>query len=648
MKKNISNKYKRNRYGKGWCRFGLIVPLTVLAFIALPLSVSAQMSSTNYSLGAGGPVPGGGFSASTNNTLYGSFPFITGGTSASSGYVLNSGGPSIAVNAYAALNLVYTNSPLEDFEKAVDTLKVAYFGGAGGAASGFFYYRLGGALSFQSAAMQAGTGDTLQYILGENLITARGLEYYITVTKGATISSIGSSASPYRIRSDLDNAGGQRPTSTAANSYRMVSLPLQVSGTNNVLTVFSDDLGTYDPTSWRLGRYNPATDAVTEYPSAPTVVPGRAYWLITRSADTYGAAGRTVFPNRTIGPAQYYTVTLDSGWNQFGNPFAFNVDWSDVRIEYNSTVLAAGDHPDSLLEDSLYRYNGSAYQTITVLEAWSGVFVLTNRAGVTLLVPFRQGSGTPKQFVDDYARPASIDYWNLNMILRSGEFADEGNFIGVRYEAEEGPDYFDYSEPPPAPGSPQLAFRIPGEENRLRRSDYRPPLADGATWFLEFSASKDHKRTLIIEDVEQIPADFKAILVLDNGRNLDVTADIEIELPVDVTTARLVIGREAYTSNEIASILPGEYELGQNYPNPFNPETNIQFALPEAGRVELEVYNVLGQKVITLVDEQLPAGYHTVIWDGTDSRGMKVASGVYFYRIEANEFNSYRKMLLLK
>ncbi len=632
--------------------YSVLIPLMkilpVMILIILPSPSFAQFSSANYSIGAGGPVSGGGYSASTNNTLYGSFPYITGGTSASSGYILNSGGPAIVVNAFTALNLVYENSPTEVFDKVRDTLKVAYFGGASGTASGYFYYRLGGASSFQSAAMQAGTGDTLQYILNESLITARGLEYYITVTKGATISSIGSSASPYRIRSNLTNAEGQRPTNTAANSYRMVSLPLQVTGTNNVLTVFSDDLGTYDPTSWRLGRYNPATDAVTEFPSAPNVVPGRAYWLITRSADTYGAAGLTVFPTRLIGPNQFFPVTLDSGWNQLGDPFAFNVDWDEVIVEYGGTALAAGDHPDSLLEDSLYRYTGTAYQTTGVLEAWGGVFIMTNRANVTLLVPFRQGSGTLKEFAFEDKQPATIDRWNINMILKSGDFADEGNFAGVRYGAEEGPDRFDYSEPPPAPGSPQLALRIPGEENRLRRSDYRPPLEDGATWFVEFSESGDHPRNLIIDDIEQIPDNYKAVLVLDNGRNFELKDNFEIELPVDVRSARLIIGREAYTSNEISSILPGEYSLSQNYPNPFNPETSIDFALPEAGKVELEIYNVLGQRVNSLVDEQMPAGYHTVTWDGTDSRGVKVASGVYFYRLSAGKFNAYRKMLLVK
>jgi hypothetical protein len=94
--------------------------------------------------------------------------------------------------------------------------------------------------------------------------------------------------------------------------------------------------------------------------------------------------------------------------------------------------------------------------------------------------------------------------------------------------------------------------------------------------------------------------------------------------------------------------LPTSYNLAQNYPNPFNPQTTISFALPEAGAVKLEVYNVLGQKVSTLVDHYLPAGHHEVVFSGDDGHGHELSSGVYFYRLHAGTFESSRKMLLLK
>ncbi|MEW5922366.1 MAG: peptidoglycan DD-metalloendopeptidase family protein [Candidatus Zixiibacteriota bacterium] len=96
----------------------------------------------------------------------------------------------------------------------------------------------------------------------------------------------------------------------------------------------------------------------------------------------------------------------------------------------------------------------------------------------------------------------------------------------------------------------------------------------------------------------------------------------------------------AYSEEQI---LPSGFSLSRNYPNPFNPTTVISFSVPEATHVRLDVYNILGQKVETLMDADQPAGEHTITWDAA-----KYASGVYFYRIQTAEVTETKKMLLLK
>jgi flagellar hook assembly protein FlgD len=93
--------------------------------------------------------------------------------------------------------------------------------------------------------------------------------------------------------------------------------------------------------------------------------------------------------------------------------------------------------------------------------------------------------------------------------------------------------------------------------------------------------------------------------------------------------------------------------MEQNYPNPFNPSTTIKYQMPEAGRVSITVYNMLGQMVKQLVDTEREAGYHTIVWNGTDRNNAMVSSGVYLYKITAqsngkNAFTSTKKMLFLK
>jgi hypothetical protein len=93
---------------------------------------------------------------------------------------------------------------------------------------------------------------------------------------------------------------------------------------------------------------------------------------------------------------------------------------------------------------------------------------------------------------------------------------------------------------------------------------------------------------------------------------------------------------------------PTIFNLSQNYPNPFNPVTNFKFSLPQASHVKIEIFNILGQKVKTLVDEDMKAGSFVVDWDGEDQRGVEVSSGIYFYRMIADDFSTVKRMVLLK
>ena len=97
------------------------------------------------------------------------------------------------------------------------------------------------------------------------------------------------------------------------------------------------------------------------------------------------------------------------------------------------------------------------------------------------------------------------------------------------------------------------------------------------------------------------------------------------------------------TRAEAGADLPAAFGLDQNYPNPFNPATNIAFQVPENSRVTLEVYDVTGRRITTLVDDNLDAGYHEVTFDGT-----RLASGVYLYRMQAGDFVQTRKLMLVK
>ena len=99
---------------------------------------------------------------------------------------------------------------------------------------------------------------------------------------------------------------------------------------------------------------------------------------------------------------------------------------------------------------------------------------------------------------------------------------------------------------------------------------------------------------------------------------------------------------------QVNTIVPVEFALEQNYPNPFNPDTKIQYSVPTQSNVEIGIYNILGQKVSSLVNSVQTAGNYSVTWNGKDSFGKSVASGVYFYQLRAGSHELVKKMMLMK
>ena len=100
---------------------------------------------------------------------------------------------------------------------------------------------------------------------------------------------------------------------------------------------------------------------------------------------------------------------------------------------------------------------------------------------------------------------------------------------------------------------------------------------------------------------------------------------------------------DALSISPITGIAPAEYSLSQNYPNPFNPYTQIDFSIKKAGRVSIKVYDMLGREVATLVDDNMQAGTYKARFDGA-----QLASGIYMYRIMAEDYTAIKKMVLLK
>jgi len=124
------------------------------------------------------------------------------------------------------------------------------------------------------------------------------------------------------------------------------------------------------------------------------------------------------------------------------------------------------------------------------------------------------------------------------------------------------------------------------------------------------------------------------------------------ELYIETTLEGSTYGDTPLTSGTAVVLTnpatPVVYELMQNYPNPFNPTTSIAFSLPQMGHINLNVYDISGRLVSTLVNGTLDGGVHNIMWNGTDSNGELVSAGVYFYALESADMVMTKKMILMK
>ncbi|MBI4720586.1 MAG: Ig-like domain-containing protein [Chitinivibrionia bacterium] len=158
----------------------------------------------------------------------------------------------------------------------------------------------------------------------------------------------------------------------------------------------------------------------------------------------------------------------------------------------------------------------------------------------------------------------------------------------------------------------------------------------GQNWLLTHSAAKQEtaEAAQAVEEIET------------SVRQQMLAAAIECPESGGVQRLRDLLGASLGVT---VDPMPDRIELYGNYPNPFNPSTTISFFLPDAALVHLEIFNLLGQSVSTLVDGRMNSGHHEVVWDGLDRSGGSAASGVYVYRLQCDKDNfTTRRMILLK
>jgi hypothetical protein len=382
---------------------------------------------------------------------------------------------------------------------------------------------------------------------------------------------------------------------------------------SNPVTASNDSVRVLYPTSVNAYAYSFSGGYVQDY----TMENGTGYWQKFPSATSQAVTGL---------PRTRDSISVAAGWNMVGT-ISNTVD--------TSTIVSV---PSGLRASVWYGFN-AGYTAVTQLIPGSAYWVKASAAGKFVLA---------NPLVAGPAKVQSPDGKALREVLNTVTITDSRGgsqtlYFGADANTEVPVALYDMPPIPPV-GAFDARFSTGEGGSMVRTHTLR--VSDA----LEFpvTTQSDAYPLTVRWNVSKGTASYE----MADGMNGQVFRAKEMrgEGSIKITNS----GLSRFSIRLVGDgQLPKEYALSQNYPNPFNPTTSLRYALPVDSRVTMEIYNVLGQRVRTLVSENVVAGYHIAEWNGMGSEGQQLGSGTYFLKLSAAgvngaKYTQVRKLLMLK
>lgn len=413
---------------------------------------------------------------------------------------------------------------------------------------------------------------------------------------------------------------------TKTTSYQMIGIP----GNNNIplANILSGNPGSTG--DWRA-FWDAGSGAFREYSSSDTIfkfVPGRAFWVLSKNAVNINQNVNAVPVNSN----DAYLIPVHNEWNLISNPFNKSISWNTIQ-NLNSTV------------QPIHFYQNGSYSNPVNFEPYKGYYFFNNTNLKYLTIPYYGLPATPKQF------NASATELEISLI----DDTEQKTYIniGISDQAQEGMDMMDIFSPPSQFSEVSISLvnnKLETNYKQLQK-DYRPLTAEGLEFDFVVKNISDQTIDMIINGIDNFTE--QEVYLLDKSLahlyDLKNTSSFEVRNNLSEKKYSILIGTKEFIAQKQAGIMPTEFSLFQNYPNPFNPSTFIRFALPKQSNVSIKIFNLLGELVSELINNQtFDAGYHEV-----EFKANNLASGVYVYRLETNsgsskQFVETKKMMLMK
>jgi hypothetical protein len=415
----------------------------------------------------------------------------------------------------------------------------------------------------------------------------------------------------------------------------MISIPLQPQSVSEAF----DELETYKSDNsgkWVLFRYSAANQVYQEFQSGfNNFDPGVGYMFAYRDfSEQIELNGKTVNLTENSIP-----ITLQPGFNLIGNPYLFDIDWSDI-IAHNESlgVIGSGEVDATLLKWK----KGRGWVTgETSLAKFEGGFVeaLGISGAVTLQIPVntnaRIGSTDTKNQFDT---ALDSDSWYLPLNLESENQSYQLGGVGMHPGAQVSGDRFDNLTPPRFYNSLELNFPHPELAVAGLTQDIVPTQLS-YVWDFEVASPEASNVTINWDNRSFGENDYQLVLL-----DLETLAQINLRenssYQFNAATGKRKFRLYYGTYSDIREAMqPDQFLVGNPFPNPSSGQLFIPVSVPRgetSASVSVSIYNTTGQRV-AIVSENLTSGYHTLRWSGADLQGQLVPNGLYIYRVQRNQ-----------
>jgi len=496
------------------------------------------------------------------------------------------------------------------------------------------FYRVAGDATFSGSPMSMAIDNFYTQNIPAAFVTNRGLEFYIQADD-AFGNVVSSRRYPVRVICPNGIANPQaQPNGTRAGDYRIFSIPLDLDDKTPAAFLNANmALGAPDNKKYRWYAFDRSSRTLREYPDFGNVhmTPDMGFPLLANIANLKLGTGRGTTVNTTVP----YNISLPQGWSLIGNPFNFNIPFDSLGVS-NGTF-------------ELWNFAGDWQINTAGLEGWTGYAVFLNQAATFSIRAGAAGLNNANSFYSTENNNAAN--WMIQITAENSRSVSRFNFVGQHELASDEEDVLDLHQPLRIADQVEVVFnRKNGDVAEELKADIRQPSANGHFW--EFSCLLDPDNemlSLAFDGIRSLPDGVEAFLIDEDTKTIyDLRSNQRLEFATRRLAKKhfkLIIGVKSFVESQApeTELHPKDYVLLQNFPNPFNPATQIIYSLPRNSRVELSVYNIRGEKVAMLVNENQEAGSHTIVWNAAGA-----GSGIYFIKLEAGGLRLMKKCLLVK